>query len=128
MKCTKILLLVIAAALAMGCKKDNKNAPIDIIGTWELMDIKTKSAQIGEETVEVKMTFNADNTFALEQKLGDGRFQPYSGTWQLTETKLSGKYSDGKTWGAVYEVSREGDVLTMTPDVADAESYIYHKK
>lgn len=112
----------------MGCKKENKNAPIDIIGTWELMDIKTKSVQIGEETVEVKMTFKADNTFTLEQKLGDGRFQPYSGTWQLTENKLTGKYSDGKAWGAGYEVSREGDVLTMTPDIADAESYIYHKK
>lgn len=128
MKCTKILLLVIAVALAMSCKKENKNAPIDIIGTWELMDIKTKSVQIGEEIVEVKMTFKADNTFTLEQKLGEGRFQPYSGTWQLTENKLTGKYSDGKAWGAGYEVSREGDVLTMTPDIADAESYIYHKK
>jgi hypothetical protein len=90
--------------------------------------MKTKAIQIGEETIEVVMTFNADNTFSLEQKLGAGRFQSYSGTWQLTDTKLSGKYSDGKAWGAAYEVVREGAILTMTPDVEGAESYVYQKK
>ena len=127
MKRLQILFLVAAALLIMGCKKDS-SATLDITGTWELMDIKTKAIQIGEETIEVVMTFNADNTFALEQKLGAGRFRSYSGTWQLTDTKLSGKYSDGKAWGAAYEVAREGDVLTMTPDVAGAESYVYTKK
>ena len=127
MKCTKILLLIVLSVLAMGCKKDKKKG-LDITGTWELVDMKTKAIQIGEETIEVVMTFNADNTFSLEQKLGAGRFQSYSGTWQLTETRLTGKYSDGKDWGAAYEVTREGDVLTMTPDVAGAESYIYSKR
>ena len=127
MKYTRMLSLVVLAVLALGCKKDEPKG-LDITGAWELMDMKTKAIQIGEQTVEVVMTFNADNTFALEQKLGVGRFQSYSGTWQLTETKLTGKYSDGKAWGAAYEVAREGNVLTMTPDVAGAESYIYHKK
>ena len=127
MKRIHVLFLVAAAMLMMGCKKE-KPVALDITGTWELADITTKAAQIGEQTVEVVITFNADNTFTMSQMLGQGRHTSYSGTWQLTETKLSGKYSDGKTWGAVYEVSREGDVLTMTPDVADAESYIYHKK
>jgi hypothetical protein len=127
MKCTKILLLIVLAVLAMGCKKDKKKG-LDITGTWELVDMKTKAIQIGEETIEVVMTFNADNTFSLEQKLGAGRFQSYSGTWQLADTKLSGKYSDGKAWGAAYEVGREGAILTMTPDVEGAESYVYQKK
>ena len=127
MKRIHVLFLVAAAMLMMGCKKE-KPVALDITGTWELADITTKAAQICEKTVEVVITFNADNTFTMSQMLGQGRHTSYSGTWQLTETKLSGKYSDGKTWGAVYEVSREGDVLTMTPDIADAESYIYHKK
>ena len=127
MKRIHVLFLVAAAMLMMGCKKE-KPVALDITGTWELADITTKAAQIGEQTVEVVITFNADNTFTMSQMLGQGRHTSYSGTWQLTETKLSGKYSDGKTWGAGYEVSREGDVLTMTPDIADAESYIYHKK
>ena len=127
MKRIHVLFLVAAAMLMMGCKKE-KPVALDITGTWELADITTKAAQIGEQTVEVVITFNADNTFTMSQMLGQGRHTSYSGTWQLTETKLSGKYSDGKAWGAGYEVSREGDVLTMTPDIADAESYIYHKK
>lgn len=127
MKRLQILFLVAAALLMMGCKKDS-SATLDITGTWELVDMKTKAIQIGEETIEVVMTFNADNTFSLEQKLGAGRFQSYSGTWLLTDTKLSGKYSDGKAWGAAYQVALDGSTLTMTPEIANAESYIYHKK
>ena len=127
MKRIPVLFLVAAAMLMMGCKKE-KPVALDITGTWELADITTKAAQIGEQTVEVVITFNADNTFTMSQMLGQGRHTSYSGTWQLAGSQLSGKYSDGKAWGAGYEVSREGDVLTMTPDVADAESYIYHKK
>ena len=111
----------------MGCKKE-KPVALDITGTWTLMDIQTKAAQIGDETVEVVIIFNADNTFSLSQMIGYGRPVVYSGTWLLDGTRLSGKYSDGKAWGAAYEVSREGDVLTMTPDVAGAESYIYNKR
>ena len=127
MKRIHVLFLVAAAMLMMGCKKE-KPVALDITGTWELADITTKAAQIGEQTVEVVITFNADNTFTMSQMLGQGRHTSYSGTWQLAGSQLSGKYSDGKAWGAGYEVSREGDVLTMTPDIADAESYIYHKK
>ena len=68
MKYTKILLLVTLAVLAMGCNKDKKKG-LDITGTWELVDMKTKAIQIGEETIEVVMTFNADNTFSLEQSI-----------------------------------------------------------
>ena len=127
MKRLQILFLVAAALLVMGCKKDS-SATLDITGTWELMDIKTKAAQIGEETIEVTIVFKADNTFSLSQMLGQGRPVSYSGTWQLDGTRLSGKYSDGKSWGAAYQVALDGSTLTMTPEIANAESYIYHKK
>ena len=127
MKRLQILFLVAAALLMMGCKKDS-SATLDITGTWELMDIKTKAAQIGEETIEVTIVFKADNTFSLSQMLGQGRPVAYSGTWQLDGTRLSGKYSDGKAWGAAYQVALDGSTLTMTPEIANAESYIYHKK
>ena len=127
MKYTKILLLVTLAVLAMGCKKDKKKG-LDITGTWELVDMKTKAIQIGEETIEVTIVFKADNTFSLSQMLGQGRPVAYSGTWQLDGTRLSGKYSDGKSWGAAYQMALDGSTLTMTPEIANAESYIYHKK
>ena len=122
-----ILILVLSAMLMMGCKKE-KPAVLDITGTWELMDITTKAAQIGEETIEVEITFNADKTFSLSQMLGQGRPVNYAGTWLLEGTKLSGKYSDGKSWGTTYQVVVEGSVLTMTPEKTGAESYVYHKK
>ena len=122
-----ILILILSAMLMMGCKKE-KPAKLNITGTWELMDITTKAAQIGEETVEVVITFNADKTFSLSQMLGQGRPVEYSGTWSLEGTKLSGKYSDGKTWGTTYQVALKGTVLTMTPEKEGAESYVYHKK
>ena len=122
-----ILILVLSAMLMMGCKKE-KPVVLDITGTWELMDITTKAAQIGEEAIEVEITFNADKTFSLSQMLGQGRPVNYAGTWLLEGTKLSGKYSDGKAWGTTYQVALEGTVLTMTPEKDGAESYVYHKK
>ena len=122
-----ILILVLSAMLMMGCKKE-KPVVLDITGTWELMDITTKAAQIGEAAIEVEITFNADKTFSLSQMLGQGRPVNYAGTWLLEGTKLSGKYSDGKSWGTTYQVVVEGSVLTMTPEKTGAESYVYHKK
>lgn len=122
----KLLLAFLLVTMAAGCKKDT-DMGAELIGSWELADIMTKSVQIGEETVEVILTFNADKTFSLNQRLGAGRPQPYSGTWQLTGTTLTGKYSDGKAWGSGYEVSCKGGRLMMTPDVENSETYIYNR-
>lgn len=59
------------------------------------------AAQLGEESIEVKITFNSDKT-------------------------LTGKYSNGKAWGSSYEVSVENSTLTMVPE-SGAEAYIYRK-
>ncbi len=127
MKRIHVLFLVAAAMLMMGCKKE-KPVALDITGTWELADITTKAAQIGDQTVEVVITFNADNTFTMSQMLGQGRHTSYSGTWQLAGSQLSGKYSDGKAWGTSYQVTVEGKVMTMTPEKDGAEHYVYNKK
>ena len=87
----------------------------------------TKAAQIGGQTVEVSLTFNSDGTFSMEQMLGQGRFHEYDGTWNLSGTTLSGKYSDGNAWGAVYTVSVEDDSLYMTAQNDNGETYVYTK-
>ena len=84
------------------------------------------AAQLGEESIEVKITFNSDKTFSLSQVLGEGRAQEFSGTWQLTDKTLTGKYSNGKAWGSSYEVSVDNSTLTMVPE-SGAEAYIYRK-
>ena len=126
------ILLIAAAAVLAGCggsgNGEGKNdKAIDITGTWELINIEiTKAAQLGEESIEVEITFKSDKTVSLSQVLGEGRAQEFSGTWQLTDKTLTGKYSNGKAWGSSYEVSVENSTLTMVPE-SGAEAYIYRK-
>ncbi len=127
------MLLIGASLILCGCGNGNGDGgkdekAIDITGTWELTGIEiTKAAQLGDETVEVIITFNADKTFSLSQVLGDGRPKEFSGTWALTKSTLTGKYSNGKAWGSSYTVSVENAVLTMIPET-EAEIYTYRKK
>jgi len=123
---TRFVYLMAAVLLLFGCNGSKGTGSIDVCGQWELMDITTKAAQIGDVELDVYMDFRQDKTFSLWQKLGEGRHVKYEGTWELTENILTGVYSDGKEWGTSYEVSREGDVLTMSETRTGAESYIYH--
>jgi hypothetical protein len=122
------MLLIGATFLFAGCNGEEEKKALDITGTWELTGIEiTKAAQLGDETIEVVITFNADNTFALSQIIGDGRAKEFSGTWALTETTLTGKYANGKAWGSSYQVNVENGVLTMIPE-SEAEIYTYRKQ
>lgn len=123
------ILLIGAALILSACGEGGKESKaLDITGTWELTGIEiTKAAQLGSETIEVSITFNQDKTFSLSQTLGSGRPKDFSGTWQLTDTILTGKYSNGKAWGSSYEVTVNGTEMTMTPE-GGAEIYTYKKK
>ena len=125
------ILIIGASLLLAGCGSGNgegkEDKSIDITGTWELINIEiTKAVQLGDETIEVEITFNSDKSFSLSQILGEGRAQEFSGTWNLTGTTLTGKYSNGKAWGSAYEISVENSTLTMIPE-SGAEAYIYRK-
>lgn len=132
MKRIAYILFIAAAAFLASCGETGKtDKAANITGTWELIDIEiTKAAQLGDQTISVTITFNSDKTFAMTQKLGEGRAKDYTGTWSLSENILTGKYSDGKTFGGgSYHVSVEGSTLTMTPaEIEGAESYVYKKK
>ena len=122
------LIMILAVSLIMAsCGGEKQPKALDITGQWELTDItETKSVQIGSEKIEIYIDFKSDNTFALWQKLGEGRHRKYEGTWTLTESVLTGKYSDGKAWGASYEVSIEDGTLVMSEQKAGMQTYIYH--
>lgn len=112
---------------ACGDKGSDSKKGLDITGQWELIDIETKAVQIGEAEIEVYIEFNKDNTFNLWQMIGAGRFEKMTGTWILNQNVLSGKYSDGKAWGANYEVGIESGNLVMTETKQDIQTYIYRK-
>jgi hypothetical protein len=116
-----------AAVLMTACTTGKEEKAIDITGTWDLIGIEvTKAAQLGDETVSVEITFNADKTFSITQTLGGGRAEEFSGSWQLAGNMLTGKYSNGKAWGSSYEVSVENSTLTMIPESKE-EIYSYRK-
>ena len=109
------------------CTTGKEEKAIDITGTWDLIGIEvTKAAQLGDETVSVEITFNADKTFSITQTLGGGRAEEFAGSWQLAGNVLTGKYSNGKAWGSSYEVSVENSTLTMIPESKE-EIYSYRK-
>ena len=130
----KIIVIAFAFLSAMALVSCQQSQPknLDISGTWTLTQIQTKSVQIGDEVVDITVSFvkgESQNTFEMSQFLGQGRSKTFTGTWVLKDKVLSGKYSDGKVWASDYQVSLDesGKTLTMTP-VGNADwAYVYKK-
>lgn len=96
-----------------GGKKGPEKKDLDITGIWQLTSVSTK-ASVGNVQVDVYIEFAA-SSFTIYQKIGEGRYKHFTGTYVLEGTSLSGKYSDNKPWGAVYDVTRDGETLVLGP-------------
>ena len=118
-----IALAALVAITACGGNKDEK--PLDITGEWNLVNVQTKAATLGGQTVDVYISFSSGKSFTMYQMLGAGRYHKYSGTYILDGTTLSGKYSDGKQWGSSYEVelSSSDTQLTLTSASGEVDTY-----
>ena len=109
----KILYILTAAIfLLTSCDKQLK-FPEKIIGNWYC-----HSTALTSTDVEIYVTFNSDS-FVLYQKVGDGGYRIYNGTYTLTPSNgsyiLSGEYNDGTPWGSDYVVeSSSNNVMTLT--------------
>ena len=98
-------------ALAMsGCKKEPQPTPVTdvkamVVGEWhcapEAYDI------------DVYVSFDASGTFDHYQRIEEGRYRHYNGTWSVEGNLLSGVYSDGEAWGSSYNVSFEGSSMVI---------------
>ncbi len=112
----KFWLLAVAVTLFMACTKKDDTPKLDVTGAWELSSVATK-ATVGSETVSVYVDFASAGSFTLYQKIGNGRYTVFTGTYTLDATagKLSGKYNGGKAWGP-YSAAMEGSNLTLTSD------------
>lgn len=123
----KAAALVALSLAALSCgksNKDNETKALNVTGSWVLSRIETKAPAVGDVPVEIYIDF-AESSFTLYQKLGEGRFTLFKGTYTVTGTVLSGKYSDGKEWGPYdMELTEEQLVLSRTDGV---ERDIYTK-
>ena len=111
----KKILYILAAAICLltSCTKELK-FPEKLYGDWFC-----HSTSLTSTDVYVYVTFNGDS-FVLYQKIGEGSYRVYQGTYTLTADAtggyiLSGKYNDGTPWGAEYIVeSTSNDIITLT--------------
>ena len=102
--------LIFATVVAFGlasCSKTDPNLE-KISGEWYWQGTEQGV------TLEVYLAFNTNGSFELYQKLGDGAFRHYAGTYTFDGETLKGVYSDKTAWAHDYIVSLSGDNMTMT--------------
>lgn len=118
------IIAVAAFSLACGSKEDNS---VSIAGEWKLYSVAGVPVESMDEgyRTEVYINFVGDGTFEIFQKLGEGRYRLYTGTYAIAGTTVSGTYSDGKAWGSTYQASKEGSQLILTSQNANAEVCVY---
>lgn len=110
----KFLMMMAMLAVLAGCHKPDPVKPkTDVSGIWELTNVSTKAASIGSVSVSVYLNLDAAGTFSLYQKIGEGRYTAFTGSWLLADDDtLSGTYDGGKAWGP-YAASVSGNTLTL---------------
>jgi uncharacterized protein (TIGR03066 family) len=124
---TKIYLLaavLLAALTIVGCQKEKSSPTVDnsakIVGEWHCAP--------EQYDVDVYVAFYADGAFDEYQRIGEGRYRHYNGTWTINKDILSGVYSDGESWGSDYTVSFADDTMTLTSTNESKETMTYFKE
>ena len=113
--------MICIVLLIAGCgnKEEKKNLDELLIGQWHSTSLSISDAYT--YAGEVYIGFNADKTFDLYQKIGEGAFRLYRGSWNIDGDVLAGKYNDGEEWGTRYQISIDGKTLTMKYSIHDSE-------
>ena len=138
----KILYIMMAAVMFAACGNGNidpdvpptptppeekpEEKPVEkladrIVAEWHSTSIAVNG--------DIYLSFSNDGKFELYQKIGDGAYRLYRGTWSINESTavLSGKYNDSEAWASSYKVEFSGSNMTMTSTDASAEKSTYAK-
>lgn len=116
------ILFAAAAVLALAsCVKSEEALVKDLAGDWYYETVEA------DVPVQVYVSFAKDMTFQLFQKVGDGAFRRYAGTYTFDGTLLDGVYSDKASWKEAKNVTIDGDVLTAV-GVVTGETVTYVRK
>ena len=115
-------MLAFAAVLAFAsCVKSEDSIIKEIAGDWYYETVEA------DTPVQVYVSFAKDMTFELYQKVGDGAFRKYTGTYTFDGTLLDGVYSDKAPWKEAKSVTIDGDSLTAV-GVKTGETITYVRK
>ena len=126
MKSFKIFSLAMMLLVALtGCGEKEGGKGVKVAGEWQLV-------QWNDATPEFKVyiDFNADGTFEMFQKVGDGPYWYTQGEYMLdAATKiLSGVYSDRYPWKYSYKVSISDKTLEMAAVELEGYKLTYAKE
>lgn len=93
-----------------------------IAGEWHCV--------VSDIDADIYLGLVSNNTFELYQKVGEGAYRLYRGTWSLDEKTavLTGKYNDGAAWASGYGVTLSEDENTMTLAPSDGDGQTYRKE
>lgn len=115
-------MLAVAAVLAFAsCVKSEDSIIKELAGDWYYETVEA------DTPVQVYVSFAKDMTFELYQKVGDGAFRKYTGTYTFDGTLLDGVYSDKAPWKEAKSVTIDGDSLTAV-GVKTGETITYVRK
>lgn len=115
-------MLAVAAVLAFAsCVKSEDSIIKELAGDWYYETVEA------DTPVQVYVSFAKDMTFELYQKIGDGAFRKYTGTYTFDGTLLDGVYSDKAPWKEAKSVTIDGDSLTVV-GVKTGETITYVRK
>lgn len=123
------LFAVLGLCLFAGCSDDNENnSPLakQLAGEWHLASWNGAAPA----DFDAYVSFTSGGSFEIYQQIDQVGYQKYSGSYQLKDTSLSGKYSDNTPWGSVYEISFDeaGNTLTMVSDPSVGEVSVYTRE
>lgn len=117
----KIMLAVAAVLAFASCVKPEDAVVKELAGDWYYETVEA------DTPVQVYVSFAKDMTFELYQKVGEGAFRKYSGTYTFDGTLLDGVYSDKAPWKEAKTVTIDGDSLTAV-GVKTGETITYVRK
>ncbi len=138
----KIAYITAALLMVFGCKEPGPDTPVTppdnpvnppvteetlaekITGEWHCV--------VSDIDADIYLELISDGKFELYQKIGEGSYRLYNGSWSIDKNNvLNGKYNDGTSWGSSYEavISEDRNSLTLTPTSAVVqEEYSYRRE
>ena len=122
----KTLFVLLAGLFVLvSCNKNNGPDNIDLSGEWHLESFYSLDAEKAD--IDVYISFEKeDGNFAIYQKLGGGHYTEYKGTYSTSGNVATGKYSDGTAWACDYDVTIDGNTMTLvTKGLSEEETCIY---